>query len=89
MTGTGAPQGKAHCQRIIIASVPPTARNARPVKRNCLAMTLWSIVKTYFQMKLVGSGWIVLFHDYSLFHSQPQWAASSFSSYTRAEILEA
>ncbi len=30
MTGTGAPQGKAHCQRIIIASVPPKAGRRGP-----------------------------------------------------------
>src|SRR5437868_8326687 len=54
--GTFSP-GKAHCQRIIIASVPPKARNTRPVQRNCLAITLWSVEKRYFPQNVVGWGW--------------------------------
>src|SRR5438552_2397404 len=53
--GTFSP-GNAHCQRIIIASVPPKARNTRPVQRNCLAMTLWSVEKRYFPQNVVGRG---------------------------------
>ncbi len=56
-TGKAVP-GCAICQRIIIAIVPPTARKKRPYQRNCFAMTLWSIEKTYRLTKLEGSGWM-------------------------------
>ena len=37
--GTGCP-GYAHCQRMSIASSPPTSRNPNPAQRNCRATTL-------------------------------------------------
>src|SRR5262245_7202678 len=40
----------------MVAMVPPTRRNIRPSQMNCLAMTLWSVEKTYFRRKLVVSG---------------------------------
>ena len=56
-TGNGVP-GYAICQRIIIAMAPPTTRKKRPYHRNCFAMTLWSVEKTYFLRNEVGSGWM-------------------------------
>ena len=56
-TGNGVP-GYAICQRIIIAMTPPTTRKKRPYQRNCFAMTLWSVEKTYFRTNEVGSGWM-------------------------------
>jgi hypothetical protein len=54
-TGTGSP-GNAHCHRMSIARAPPKARKSSPAHRNCLAMTLWSVEKTCFRRKEVGSG---------------------------------
>ena len=39
-----------------MASTPPTSRKSSPAQRNCFAMTLWSIEKTYFRQKDVGGG---------------------------------
>jgi len=38
---TGVP-GRASCQRISIAIVPPHARKKSPYQRNCFPTTLWS-----------------------------------------------
>jgi hypothetical protein len=48
--GMGRP-GHASCQRISIASSPPTSRKKRLKKRNWIPMTLWSEEKMYFRMK--------------------------------------
>ncbi len=56
-SGTGTP-GLASCQRSIMAMIPPMPSQIRPNQRNCLAMTLWSVEKTCFRRKVVGSGWM-------------------------------
>jgi hypothetical protein len=57
MIGKGTP-GWACVQRIISDIKAPMKAQTIPMTRNCLAMTLWSVEKTYFLMKLVGSGWM-------------------------------
>ena len=37
--------GKPSCHRIIIASNPPTTRKNRLIRRNWMAMVLWSVEK--------------------------------------------
>src|SRR5262245_32819762 len=41
-----------------IAKMPPNSRNTRPAHKNCLAMYLWSIEKTYRLRKFFGSTWM-------------------------------
>ena len=52
--GIGLP-GKPSCQRICIASSPPTSRNNRLTNRNWMPMILWSVEKMYFCQKLMGA----------------------------------
>ncbi len=56
-SGTGWP-GLASCHRMSTAIAPPTARKIMPVQMNCLAMTLWSWLNTYFLMNVSGGSWM-------------------------------
>src|SRR5438132_541928 len=47
--------GKPSCQRICIASTPPSSRKNRLTNRNWMPMILWSVEKMYFRMKLRSS----------------------------------
>ena len=49
-SGTLGSEGHASCQRMAIASSPPTSRKNRLMKRNWMPMILWSVEKTYFLM---------------------------------------
>jgi hypothetical protein len=48
--------GQASCQRMSMASSPPTTKNMSPRKRNWMPMILWSMEKMYFLRKPI-SGW--------------------------------